>query len=117
MIRQNCLSVFQFAEERVVGATVPRRFWRLATRLAKYSLPVMFLAILIMMAPPESLASPTWAISVTVAPPPLIVYEQPFCPGPGYIWAPGYWSWGPEGYFWVPGTWVLAPYQGALWTP
>ena len=30
------------------------------------------------------------AVSVTVAPPPLPVYAQPICPGPGYIWTPGY---------------------------
>jgi hypothetical protein len=51
------------------------------------------------------------------APPPLPEYQQPMCPGEGYIWTPGYWYWGPEGFFWVPGAWVFAPYQGALWTP
>jgi hypothetical protein len=56
-------------------------------------------------------------LSVTIAPPALPVYEQPLIPGPGYIWTPGYWAWGPEGYYWVPGTWVLAPFAGALWTP
>jgi YXWGXW repeat-containing protein len=50
-------------------------------------------------------------------PPPLPVYEQPLCPGPGYMWNPGYWSYGNGGYYWVPGVWVLAPYTGALWTP
>ena len=57
------------------------------------------------------------AFSVTIAPPVLPVYAQPICPGPGYIWTPGYWAWGPNGYYWVPGTWVIAPYVGALWTP
>jgi hypothetical protein len=56
-------------------------------------------------------------VSVNFAPPPLPVYVQPICPGPEYIWVPGYWAYGPEGYYWVPGTWVLAPYVGALWTP
>ena len=56
-------------------------------------------------------------LSVNLAPPPLPVYVQPEVPGPGYIWAPGYWAYGPDGYYWVPGTWVLAPYVGALWTP
>lgn len=56
-------------------------------------------------------------ISIRVAPPALPVYVQPALPGPGYIWAPGYWAWGPEGYYWVPGTWVLAPRPGLLWTP
>ena len=56
-------------------------------------------------------------ISVTIAPPELPVYEQPVCPGDGYIWTPGYWAWGDDGYFWVPGTWVEAPEVGYLWTP
>ena len=56
-------------------------------------------------------------VSVGIAPPPLPVYAQPVVPGPGYIWTPGYWAYGPDGYYWVPGTWVLAPYAGALWTP
>ena len=56
-------------------------------------------------------------VSVAVAPPVLPVYAQPICPGPGYLWVPGYWGYGPEGYYWVPGTWVIAPYVGALWTP
>jgi hypothetical protein len=47
----------------------------------------------------------------------LPVYEQPPIPGPGYIWAPGYWGGGPSGYFWVPGTWVQPPAVGLLWTP
>ena len=56
-------------------------------------------------------------VSVEIAPPLLPVYEQPLVPGPGYIWTPGYWAWGPDGYYWVPGTWVLSPFVGALWTP
>jgi hypothetical protein len=55
-------------------------------------------------------------ISVTVAPPALLVYEQPICPGDGYIWTPGYWAWD-DAYYWVPGTWVMAPEAGYLWTP
>jgi len=56
-------------------------------------------------------------VTADVAPPPLPVYAQPVIPGPGYIWTPGYWSWGPAGYYWVPGTWVLPPSIGVLWTP
>ncbi len=56
-------------------------------------------------------------ISVGFAPPPLLVYQQPMCPGPGMIWTPGYWAYGPYGYYWVPGAWVPAPFVGALWTP
>jgi WXXGXW repeat (2 copies) len=53
----------------------------------------------------------------TQAPPELPEYDQPPAPGPGYLWTPGYWAWGPGGYYWVPGAWVEAPYYGALWTP
>ena len=58
-------------------------------------------------------------ISVQFGPPALPVYEQPLCPGEGYIWTPGYWAWSDDDgdYFWVPGTWVLAPEVGFLWTP
>ena len=58
-------------------------------------------------------------ISITFGPPALPVYEQPLCPGEGYIWTPGYWAYDPDynDYYWVPGTWVLAPEVGYLWTP
>lgn len=29
-------------------------------------------------------------VSITIAPPALPVYEQPLCPGEGYLWVPGY---------------------------
>ncbi len=56
-------------------------------------------------------------ISVSFGPPALPVYEQPICPGDGYIWTPGYWSWDGDDYYWVPGTWIEAPQVGFLWTP
>jgi WXXGXW repeat (2 copies) len=56
-------------------------------------------------------------ISVGFAPPELPVYEQPICPGDGYIWTPGYWAWDGSDYYWVPGTWILAPEVGYFWTP
>jgi len=69
--------------------------------------------------PGASFASVDVAINITAGTPPpvLPVYTQPICPGPGYIWTPGYWAWGPEGYYWVPGVWVVAPTPGMLWTP
>src|ERR1035441_4570166 len=64
------------------------------------------------------LSTPSFAqgSAPTVAPPELPAYEQPICPGDGYIWTPGYWAWD-GAYYWVPGTWVLAPQIGYLWTP
>lgn len=59
------------------------------------------------------------SIRVSFAPPPLMVYEQPMIPAPGYIWVPGFWAWDGDidDYYWVPGQWVLPPFAGALWTP
>ena len=56
-------------------------------------------------------------VSVRIGPPALPIYAQPICPGPGFIWTPGYWAWNDNGgYYWVPGTWVMAP-VGMFWTP
>jgi hypothetical protein len=58
-------------------------------------------------------------VAISIGPPPLPVYEQPLCPGDGYIWTPGYWAYDYDAndYYWVPGTWVMAPEVGFLWTP
>ncbi len=64
-----------------------------------------------------SLGQADVAVSITIAPPPLPLYDQPLIPGPGYLWTPGYWDYGPDGYFWVPGTWIEPPEIGFLWTP
>jgi hypothetical protein len=58
-------------------------------------------------------------VAVAIAPPILPVYDQPICPGDGYIWTPGYWDYDYDAsdYFWVPGTWIVAPEVGFLWTP
>src|SRR5882757_8698834 len=57
--------------------------------------------------------------SVSFGPPPLPIYEQPYCPGEGYLWTPGYWAYDNDfgDYYWVPGTWVRAPRVGYFWTP
>lgn len=63
-----------------------------------------------------TLASTSVFISVNTPPPALPVHEQPLCPGPGYVWRPGYWAWNGGDYYWVDGGWALAP-VGMLWTP
>ena len=79
-------------------------------------LRVLLVALVVLLA---SSAFSQVAISVSFGPPPLPVYEQPVCPGEGYIWVPGYWAWDDDydDYYWVPGTWVEAPEVGYLWTP
>ena len=76
----------------------------------------LLLALVVLAMPAPSYAGIIF--SVGIAPPPLPVYEQPLCPGEGYIWTPGYWAYNDDGgYFWVPGTWVLVPEPEFLWTP
>jgi hypothetical protein len=75
------------------------------------------LAAPLLSVPGTASAQAYMTVSVGYPPPPLPWYPQPACPGTGYLWTPGYWSWGPYGYYWVPGTWVLAPAVGLFWTP
>jgi len=79
------------------------------------SLRAFLFALVMLLVPAAAFAQ----IGITVAfgPPELPVYDQPVCPGDGYIWTPGYWAYGDDDYYWVPGTWVEAPEVGFLWTP
>jgi hypothetical protein len=93
--------------------------WGRLWRVAGFSIAGLLILLMaaVVLAPRSSSAAQI-AISVRVGPPPLPVYDQPLCPGPGYIWTPGYWAYDPDnGYYWVPGTWVVAPEPGFLWTP
>ncbi len=85
-------------------------------RIARFICSLL-LAVGLLAIPVQSHAQVAVGISVRIGPPVLPVYVQPFCPGPGYIWVPGYWAYGLDGYFWVPGTWVYPPEVGLLWTP
>ena len=82
-----------------------------------HSIRTAFLAAIMFAIPAASFAQISVGIAVRIAPPVLPVYEQPLCPGEGYIWTPGYWAYGDDDYYWVPGTWVQAPRVGVLWTP
>lgn len=78
---------------------------------------LLFLVLVTLLAVPGT-SSARIILSIGIAPPPLPVYDQPLCPGDGYIWTPGYWAYDDnDGYFWVPATWVEAPEPGFLWTP
>lgn len=78
---------------------------------------LFLMALALLAIPAASQAQIAVGVSIRIGPPALPVYVQPICPAPGYIWAPGYWGYGPDGYYWVPGTWVMAPAVGMLWTP
>jgi hypothetical protein len=73
---------------------------------------------LVVLTVPAAFSAPI-GVAITIGPPALPVYEQPVCPGDGYLWTPGYWAYDYDvsDYYWVPGTWVLAPEVGFLWTP
>jgi hypothetical protein len=85
----------------------------------KFFVGALLLAILMVAAPGTLHAQVAIGVTVGFAPPEIPVYEQPICPGDGYIWTPGYWDYDSDAadYFWVPGTWILAPEVGYLWTP
>ena len=80
---------------------------------------IISLVLAILMLAMAATATAQVRVAIAIAPPPLPVYEQPICPGDGYIWTPGYWAYDYDDgdYYWVPGTWVLAPEVGFLWTP
>ena len=75
------------------------------------------LALLVMAIPAASFAQ--FGVRISIGPPALPYYDQPLCPGDGYLWTPGYWAYdnSVSDYYWVPGTWVMAPEVGFLWTP
>ena len=52
--------------------------------------------------------------SISIAPPPLPVYEQPLCPAPGYRLDAGSLGLRRGRYYLVPGTWVLPPAVGLV---
>jgi hypothetical protein len=93
------------------------RFNNMAYLNMKIKLPAFVLAVLLFVAILPASSSAYVAVSVAIAPPAIPVYQQPYCPGPGYIWTPGYWAYSDFGYYWTPGVWVLAPQIGFLWTP
>src|ERR1700676_1702237 len=77
---------------------------------------LVLLALVMVFMPARSSAQISVGVAVHIGPPALPVYEQPICPGAGYLWTPGYWAYGDDGYYWVPGTWVMAPPGGFFWT-
>lgn len=79
----------------------------------------VFVGTILLVMAAAAFAQVSVGVVITIAPPPLPIYDQPLCPGENYIWTPGYWAYGDDfdDYYWVPGTWVLAPQVGFLWTP
>jgi hypothetical protein len=78
-----------------------------------------FGAPILTFAPTAALAQVDVDVNVNIAPPPLVVYEQPAIPASGYLWTPGFWAWdkSDSDYYWVPGVWSQPPQVGFYWTP
>jgi hypothetical protein len=53
--------------------------------------------------------APTPSPDPNVMPAPLVEYV-PLAPGPGYRWAPGYWTWAAGGWVWISGQWQPTVY-------
>src|SRR6202790_2670435 len=66
---------------------------------------LVLLALVMVFMPARSSAQISVGVAVHIGPPALPVYEQPICPGAGYLWTPGYWGWGGGGYFFHAGYW------------
>ena len=58
-------------------------------------------------------------VAAPPSPPAPQVEVVPAHPGPGYVWAQGYWAWrGPgRGYVWVPGRYMVPAQPGYAWVP
>src|ERR1700733_5801365 len=65
---------------------------------------IQFLLLLLVLAIPATSFAQV-SLSITIAPPELVVYTQPVCPQEGYLWTPGYWGWGSGAYAWNQGYW------------
>ena len=85
-----------------------------------FGLPLPFF-----IAPPVAVvATPPVVVTAPVVPAPVAIAQTvPVCPGPSYVWVPGYWSYRARGYCWVPGVWRCRPayavrggfYAGRRW--
>jgi hypothetical protein len=74
--------------------------------------PVVVAPAPVVVAPAPVVAVPA---PVVVAPAPAVVVGATVCPGPGYIWAPGFWSVNSCGRVWVPGGWRFGGGHGAYY--
>jgi hypothetical protein len=56
--------------------------------------------------------------SARVGPPPPPRYGvMGYAPGPGYVWADGYWDLRGNRWAWQQGRWMRPPRRGTVWVP
>jgi len=54
-------------------------------------------------------------VYVQIGPPAVRHEVVAVAPGPGYVWAPGYYTWSGTAYVWAPGRYVRPPRPHAVW--
>lgn len=54
-------------------------------------------------------------IGASYGPPPPRYGVVGYAPGPGYVWADGYWNYSGGRWGWVGGNWVRPPRPRAVW--
>jgi hypothetical protein len=64
-------------------------------------------------------ASHAYVAAYVPGPPaqPYAVGAVGYAPGPGYVWADGYWDLRGSRWVWAEGHWVHAPHAHAYWVP
>jgi hypothetical protein len=64
-------------------------------------------------------ASHAYVAAYVPGPPaqPYVVGAVGYAPGPGYVWADGYWDLRGSRWVWAEGHWVHAPRPHAYWAP
>src|SRR3974390_2554620 len=93
MVFPNAERHFEFRQVRVATIVDDLHVESEVTEMRRIRFLTILLAVLM------TTAAVSWGgvfVSVSFGPPVLPVYAQPLCPGPGYIWTPGYWAWDPN---------------------
>jgi hypothetical protein len=105
----------RYSFQRDITLAVRRGTSRI-TRTPKLAWPVPWLLTAL-----GACASGPSGVEVSQPPPPPPVNESPTSPRPGFVWAPGYWSWQGGTHVWVPGRWIAARagqhWVADQWTP
>jgi hypothetical protein len=56
--------------------------------------------------------------SARIGPPPPPRYGvMGYAPGPGYVWAEGFWDLRGNRWYWQQGRWMRPPRRGSVWVP
>jgi hypothetical protein len=76
---------------------------------------VAVLALAVAAATMPAVSEARVSFDLSIAPPAPLVEGVP-APRPGYVWAPGYWTWQGERYNWIAGSWMKER-PGYRWEP